>query len=99
MCPTGKHGPDDRCLCAGIWWHDIDGGEQFGESNEVKVVQPSFTYTAHRRPDGVAPDYSPGFFASLPIGRIAVIRDEGGAHFEGLKAAKASSLSVALVSE
>jgi hypothetical protein len=76
-----KRHPDPAGLCcAGLWWHDVEGGEPSTQGG-VNRVMPSFAYLAHERPAGLEPQYVPALFAAFPISRLVVVRDEaGGTH-------------------
>ena len=77
--------------CARIWMQDIEGGESASEraaefgitdaSIAARLVKVSLPCRAGffglRKPDGVEPVYAPAIIASLPIGRIAVIKGDG----------------------
>lgn len=99
--PTGKHAPS----CIGLWWHDIEGGTEWKESDKewdrtVQRVMPSFTYFGHSRPEGVTPEYKLAIFGAFTIGRIAVINDpDANTHEMSLQKARRSKLTVDLEDE
>jgi hypothetical protein len=62
--------------CAGMWWEDIEGGEPDEETGAMIREMPAFTYAATARKEGIEPDYEPGFFASFPVGRLAIVNDK-----------------------
>jgi hypothetical protein len=75
-CPKTLHEPGSDA-CIGAWWEDVDGGTAVPGSTDPRAVtrtMPSFTYRARRRPDGLTPRYVPGFFASFPASRLAVVK-------------------------
>ena len=88
-CPKTLHEPGSDA-CIGAWWEDVDGGTAVpGSSNPRAVTRtmPSFVYRARRRPDGLTPRYVPGFFASFPASRLAVVKGgDGRALVAALKA-------------
>lgn len=95
--------------CAGIWWQDVYDGidapsyvltSDAQRDRQCSRPMPSFTYHAHRRPDGVTPRYRPGLFCVLPLSGIAVVNDpEAGTHESALEAASKSGFSVTLEDE
>lgn len=73
-------------MCVGMLYEDIAQGHKAeGSTNprEVLRLMPSFEYKGYSRPEE-APDgenYRPAIYASFPIQRIVVIRDnQGGKH-------------------
>lgn len=87
--------------CAGVWWRDIEGGEPVEGDTPGLVYRemPSFGYLAHRRPRTVRAVYYEALFLSLPLTRIAVVRDDEDAHLDALEAASAAQLPVEEVDE
>ncbi len=104
-CPknVAGHGPVDivpDTMCARLWWDDVAGGTVHDDMHTVTRVMPSFWYLARRAPLGIRGLYRPAFFMSLPISRLAVVRDpEGGSHEAAAEAASHSPLPVELVEE
>jgi hypothetical protein len=97
-CPKQLHDPGSDA-CIGAWWEDVELGTPVPVSSDPRAVQrtmPSFTYQARRRPDGIMPRYVPGFFASFPASRLAVVK---GGHEKTLVAVLKSRLPVAEVNE
>jgi hypothetical protein len=91
-CPKLLEGHPRGVECCGwVWWNDIEGGVKSaaaGDSDPLLVVRemPSFRYNGHGRPEGVTPQYELGFFASLPLGRIAVVQgDKSAERIERIK--------------
>jgi hypothetical protein len=88
-CPTGHHDPGSDA-CIGAWWQDVEGGVPVPAAHDARLVRrsmPAFSYQARRRPDGVEPRHVPGFFASFPASRIAVVKGgDGRALVAALKA-------------
>jgi hypothetical protein len=112
MCPQvralgGAHlALDYRGMCAGLWWHDVEGGVALSDRDGDRRVHrrlPSVGYAAYRRPalpPGDAPAYRPAMFLSLPLTGIAVINDPtGGAHQAALARAGRAGLPVRLADE
>ena len=87
--------------CAGVWWRDIEGGEPVEGDTPGLVYRemPSFGYLAHSRPGTVRAVYYEALFLSLPLTRIAVVRDDEDAHLDALEAASAAQLPVEEVDE
>jgi hypothetical protein len=97
-CPKQLHDPGSDA-CIGAWWEDVEQGTPLPASRDPRAVQrtmPSFSYQARRRPEGVTPRYVPGFFASFPASRLAVVK---GGHEKTLVAVLKSRLPVAEVDE
>jgi hypothetical protein len=87
-------------MCAALWWDDLaEGTEPVGDARHRLVVRkmPSLCYGGRARPDGVTPKYRPALIASLPLGRIAVVRGDGADAAMG--AASAARLPVVEVNE
>ena len=97
-CPKGFHAPGcDACI--GVWWQDVEGGLPVPSPRDPRLVRrrmPAFTYHARCRPEGVEPRYVPGFFASFPASRIAVVKGGDG---RALVAALKAGVPVAEVDE
>ncbi len=97
-CPKNLHAPGSNA-CIGVWWEDVEGGAPTPGSSAPRVVRralPSVSYTARERPAGITARYAPGFFASFPASRLAVVK---GGHEKTLVAVLKSSLPVADVDE
>jgi hypothetical protein len=97
-CPKGVHDPGSDA-CIGAWWQDVEGGVPVPSPRDPRLVRrhmPAFTYHARCRPDGVEPRYVPGFFASFPASRIAVVKGGDG---RALVAALKAGVPVAEVDE
>lgn len=97
-CPKTLHEPGTNC-CIGAWWEDVEGGTPLADPRDPRAVRrdlPSFQYRARRRPDGLTPCYAPGFFASFPASRLAVVK--GGSRC-ALAAALTAHIPVAEVEE
>lgn len=85
-------------MCAGIWWSDIQFGEPQEGTGAVRRKMPSLTYEGWPHRDGTR--YEPGFFASFPIGGIAIVRDdEFGTHETAAQAASEARLPIEVVDE
>lgn len=91
---------DPPVMCAGIFWQDVEGGEDGGLTSESRLIMrfmPSFSYMAATRPEGVRPRYVVAAFASFPLSRLVVINDrEGGSHKEAQAKASKAALPVEL---
>lgn len=97
-CPKTLHEPGSDA-CIGAWWEDIEGGTPRPGSAHPRAVtrtMPSFRYRARCRPGGVTPRYVPGFFASFPASRLAVVKGGDG---RALVAALKARIPVAEVDE
>jgi hypothetical protein len=97
-CPKSLHEPGSDA-CIGAWWEDVEGGAPVPGSSDPRAVRrsmPSFTYHAHCRPEAITPRYVPGFFASFPASRLALVK---GGHEKTLVAVLKSRLPVAEVDE
>lgn len=97
-CPKGKtaHG-EQGVMCARLWWDDVEGGEAIEDDERARLVlrrMPSFEYYAQRRSEKVEPQYQTAIFASFPMTRLVVIRDEGETHERTAQLAARSSLIV-----
>lgn len=73
-------------FCSGIWWEDVQGGVRpsntpLGDRTVVREM-PWGVYTARHRPAAVSPQYETAIVARVPLGNIAVIRDQDGRHNE-----------------
>ncbi len=92
-CPKSLHDPGSDA-CIGAWWEDIEGGDAVPSSDPRVVTRalPSVTYRARCRPDGVRPQYTPGFFASFPASRLVVVAGGDG---RGRRAAARAGVPVA----
>ena len=98
VCPKGLH-PHGTDACVGGWLHDVEGGAPTGNPDDPRAVtrvMPSFVYTAHCPPPGIAPQRVPGIFASFPASRLAVVR---GGHEAALVAARRAGVPVDEVDE
>lgn len=97
-----RHG---ETLCAGVWWEDVEGGTPNEEHPRMVWRQmPSFAYQGLARPADIPAElevcYEPGFFASFPLSRLAVVRDQAaGSHVLATEAARRSGLTVEEVDE
>lgn len=115
-CPQGKEEHQlGATLCAGVWWEDVDpaavrlysirGAPDTAPSELLPRwgtrTIPSCTYDCHARPVDVLPLWLPGFIASFPITRLAVIRDpeQEVRTTAALEAARRSGLLVSLEEE
>ena len=105
-CPTDNHDTPllrEHGMCAAYWWHDVEGGDPQPEDTDPRLVKRtigSTTYWAHSRPMNVSPVYEMGFFMSLPIGKIEVVRDRrNGKHEQAEERARRASVSVGLVDQ
>lgn len=111
-----KHGPygcpkdiadhrrgDVKEMCAGLWWEDLDDtSEPDPETGAVIREMPSFKYAGLATREGVEPEYEAAFFASFPIGRLAVVNDPDDPNKVDVvlkKAGKANGIPVHLVDE
>jgi hypothetical protein len=97
-CPKGFHDPGSDA-CIGAWWQDVEGGVPVPSPRDPWLVRrrmPAFTYHARCRPEGVEPRHVPGFFASFPASRIAVVKGGDG---RALVAALKAGVPVAEVDE
>ena len=97
-CPKGFHDPGSDA-CIGAWWQDVEGGVPVPSPRDPRLVRrrmPAFTYHARCRPEGVEPRHVPGFFASFPASRIAVVKGGDG---RALVAALKAGVPVAEVDE
>lgn len=91
--------------CAGVWWHDIDGGEAVLDPafpyRSVERTVGSTTYFGLRRPDCFdkeGPEYLPAVFMSVGIPKIEVIRDpKDGTHQEAVDLASKAFIDVEVV--
>lgn len=100
-CPLDRHAPGTDA-CVGVWWHDIEGGlpldavalDAAADPLAVRRRMPSFAYAGRRRPDAVAPCYTPAFFASFPASRLAVVKSASGAHTRVAERARAAAIPV-----
>ena len=88
-------------FCIGQIWQDIEGGKSTGTKPRLVVRNmPSFGYMGYCPPEGVTPQRSLGIFASFPISRIVVIRDdEAGEHEQAYENAQQANLPVEIVDE
>lgn len=99
-------------MCCGLWWEDIEGGKSVTAdcTRLIEREMPSFKYSAYCREfkfnaEGhkvytVTPEYSLAIFASFPISRIVVIRDnEAGEHEQAYEKAQQANLPVEIVDE
>jgi len=96
-CPKRLHGPGTDA-CIGAWWEDVTGGTAAPGPDPRAVTRalPSLSYRARRAPEGVTPEHAPGFFASFPASRLAVVAGgDGRARVAALRA----SIPVADVSD
>jgi hypothetical protein len=106
VCPKGyaHHTPailpheieDNQRMCAGVWWQDLEQGTLQDETGIVHREMPSFTYTAHKRPEHITPQYRPAIFASFPCSRLVVVK---GDHEQSLDAAQQASVEVTEVDQ
>jgi hypothetical protein len=97
-------GAPNDAMCAGLWWHDVTGGEVIAQT----IARPrhssrrigGVTYRAHHRPADIAPDYTVGLFASFPVMQITVVHDAaGGKHETALTKVQAAGVPVVLAEE
>jgi hypothetical protein len=90
-------------MCAGIWWEDLEPGtvEPHPHDADRSIRRtPSFEYEGRARSRDKKIVVSPGFFATLPIGRIVVVEDgERGTHEEKLERLGTAKIRVDLVRE
>jgi len=96
-CPRELHGPGTNA-CIGAWWEDVTGGTAVPGPDPRAVTRalPSLSYRARRVPEEVMPEHAPGFFASFPASRLAVVAGgDGRARVAALRA----SIPVADVSD
>jgi len=106
MSPPGQATGDTEC-CAGVWWHDIEGGEAVLDPvfpyRSVERTVGSTTYYGLRRPDlfdRKPTEYLPAIFMSVGVPKIEVIRDPNGdAHQEAVELASKAFIDVELVDE
>lgn len=85
--------------CLGFSWQTIEHFKDFIEDpRERHVVRemPSFSYSGWHSPMDFEPKCHPGFFFSLPITNITVIRSETGEHEEAMKKVAPTTLPVLL---
>jgi hypothetical protein len=70
--------------CAHLWWHDIQLDDRCAvlESGQVRVGLPSLAYQAYLRPEGWTPKHEHGFFLSLPLTNVTVIKADDDSHEE-----------------
>ena len=105
VCVTQRHFGNilavEDGMCATYWWFDVTGGEVQGFDDDPYLVKRTIGgthYWAHRAPDGVTPEYEIGVFASFPLSRIEVVRDQSqGTHMEHADLAAQSGLPVDIV--
>jgi hypothetical protein len=80
VCDEKLHRGADS-FCAEVWWRDVEGGEsqpQFvprERTTQVRRHIGDVTYHGRSRDAKIVPRYHTAFFLSLPLGRIAVVRD------------------------
>lgn len=94
-CPAQRaHDHDVNCL--GLSYHDLDERDITGAIQGHRSLG-SYSYAAYARPDGVTIEHQPAIFMSVPIQKIAVIRDDiGGMHNESLAKLQGCTLPVSL---
>lgn len=92
-CPRGLD-PDHDDHCLGVSWRDLDPRTT---ATAGRRDMPSFTYPGSATPDTIAPVYRPAIFMSLPISRLAVVRDDvDGTHEDALDRLAGSAIPVTL---
>ena len=101
-CPRQRDGHPWHAApcCAGVWWHDVEGGEpRIGDvQGRVLRTMPSFRYdNGHARPEGVEARYQQGFFAAFPLSRLVVVA--GGESQRNLERARQAQVQVDEVEE
>lgn len=99
----GKGG-EPETFCVGAWWHDLERGQPYnpeGTGNKRAVVRTlanGATYNGFERVAGSM--RRAAVFASLPISRIAVVRDpDGGAHVTAQEKAARAGVPVIVEDE
>jgi hypothetical protein len=67
--------------CAGLWWHDVEGGE-WEPTGWLRVDRKvgDTRYQAWSTPPAVKPERAMGIFMAIPIARVAVIRANDDSH-------------------
>lgn len=89
----------DLPCCAGFWWHDIQDGVPVGEdSRQVMRKMPWGEYPGRLSPDGEA-RYMPAVIARFPLTRIAVVKDDDGAHEAAAEAVQKAGHDPVIVDE
>jgi hypothetical protein len=96
-CPCGR--PDHQYknnpeMCAGVWWNDVEGGDETGDGRAVTRKMPSFTYDAFYRPAQVNPDYQTAIFLTLPITRLVVVKADDKSHKQKVAKVERTTLPV-----
>lgn len=103
ICPCGREEHTDHKfpeMCLGLSWEMIDGLMTVGDNGSYARHMPAFDYLGanHLQPwqesSGERAEFSTGFFASLPIAKIAVIRDRENPDVTMKKMARASASGV-----
>jgi hypothetical protein len=94
--------------CAGVWWHDVDGGhvdaewpqEAMFDGRPVIRKMPAFEYRAWRVALPAPPRYSVAAFASFPLSGIEVVRCKNDRrHILAAEAAGKGTLAVDVTDE
>ena len=97
--------PDHATMCASLWWETVEGGQPIEAPlvpRAVVVSLPSCSYVARALPeDAPAPAWGLAIVASLPISRLAVVRNPSDPeqHERALEKARRAALVVDLEDE
>lgn len=87
------------CMCAGLWWNDIEGGDPKAGGGVIRQM-PAFSFQGAERPKNIKPKYELAMFMRLPINNIAVIKDpDHGRHEQAEAKAAEAGVPVMLKDE